>query len=190
MILDKHSGKRPELSITVQIIKDVESQSGSCSSKGDHFQRNTKKKKYTPTAQHCVQCSSSRCPARSVMVCQTETAFRSNSPSGITARLGRENVMRRTQVVGGRSKPKNLFICSKHIERNAKFWLSKHSFVYFDDLQRKPLLYLSLNNINPQSLSLELLGFLFFSLAGPHKELVGSPNSLTVSPTLMYALKH
>lgn len=187
MTLDKRSGKRPELSITVQIIKDVESQSGSSSSKVDHFQRNTQKKN-TPTAQHCVQCSSSRCPARSVMVCQTETAFRSNSPSGITARLRRENMMRRTQVVGGRSKPKNLFICSKHTERNAKFWLSKYSFVYFDDLQRKPLLYLSLNNINPQSLS--GAGGVFFSLAGPHKELVGSPNSLTVSPTLMYALKH
>lgn len=87
-----------------------------------------KKKTYTPTAQHCVQCSSSKCPARSVMVCQTETAFRSNSPSGITARLRRENMMRRTQVVGGRSKPKNLFICSKHTEGDAKFWLSKIHF--------------------------------------------------------------
>lgn len=155
MANDLNSASRYKSSRVLKVRAEVAPQKWTTSKE---ISKKIKKIKNTPTAQHCVQCSSSRCPARSVMVCQTETAFRSNSPSGITARLGRENVMRRTQVVGGRSKPKNLFICSKHTERNAKFWLSKHSFVYFDDLQRKPLLYLSLNNINPQSLSLELLG--------------------------------
>lgn len=67
----------------------------------------------------------------------------------------------------------------------------KVHFIYFYFIlgpSTKTFIVLLLKLHKP-TVSLELLCVFFPPLAGSYKELVGSLNSLTVSPTLMYALK-